>query len=670
MKRYISFTFAIIVLSITLLTTSCGEQKYTVSDTVSQMAASKFPDASAVILLKRREHTFKIRTGLVETGLHEIIFETEIKQVRRVKVLSEKGIDEFGDYYSKTFNSRYREYKIEASITSPSGKTQAVSGSDIHKINVGSNYVQYRVAFPGIEIGSIIEVREKIKSEYPMLSGDWDFGAEVPTVRSEFIFTAPKGTAVRFNLTPKESLTWLEPEADGKYETYTITKEVIPPNHVEKYMSPDHIGNPSLSYLVWNIQNSVVEKTLNLMPGTLKGSSYVMNWKTVGKAFAEYFDPSTWEYEDEATTYRFALDQIIFDLKQMDLGDSDSLLCSLLEYYHEEFQPVEDELFYSISNPEESFVLKEGGPYELAYVLNTLLRKAGMETEIVLVKDADKGLFDSRTPSYDAFNHPLIRVKNNRKTYWVDPFNQYCGLNQLPWMSRGVDGMQIFSNGKYNFVTIPLNPSSANCMNSLTKAKIDKEGNLSCVTTVTLTGQYCLNLRRSCGMDGSERLDEELSKMIKSYYPDMYNGETLDMIMDTGDSITVTFLYLEDGFADVSGNLMNIDFSSWTGSSLINAFESKTRHYDIQFPFLKRESAEINITFPEGARVTEAPAAGELSNEFLEYMRTVTIRENTIKLRRNLTVKTPTIAVKDYSAMRQFATEIFNLDSETIVLEM
>lgn len=668
--KYVFYAFIMIVLSITMLTASCGEQNYTASDTVTEMAASKFPDASAVILLKRREHTFKLRTGLVETGLHEIIYETEIKQIRRVKVLSEKGIEEFGDYLSHTFNNKYQKYEIEASITSSNGKTQKVSDSDIHKIDVGSNYVQYRIAFPGIAIGSVIEVREKIKSEYPMLSGEWDFGAKVPTVRSEFVFTAPKGTKVRFNLTPKENLTWLEPEVDGKYETYTITKEVVPPNHTEKYMSPDHIGNPSLSYLVWNIQNRVIENTLNLMPGTLKGPSYVMNWRRVGKEFAEYFDPVSWEYEDDAATYRFALDQIIFDLKQMDPGNSDSLLCSLLQYYHEEFQPVEDELFYSISNPEESFVLKEGGPYELAYVLNTLLRKSGMDTKIVLVRDADKGFFDSRTPSYSAFNHPLIRVNNNNKTYWVDPFNHYCDLNQLPWMSRGVDGMQIFSTGKHKFITIPLNPSSSNCVHSLTEAEIDKEGNLSCATTVTLTGQYCLNLRRSCGMDGSDRLDEELSEMIKSYYPEMYDGETLEMIMDTGDSITVTFLYLEEGFADVSGNLMNIDFSSWTGSSLINVFENDTRYYDIQFPFLKRESAEISITIPEGARITEAPTAGELSNEFLDYIRIVNIQDNTIKLKRNLTVKTPTIMVKDYSAMRQFATEIYNFDSETVVLEM
>ncbi len=675
MKRTGTFTLAATILLIALSSLSHGEKKYTASDSVIRLAARKFPDASAVILLSRREHTFKIDKVLkkirARSNQYGIHIKTEIKDIWRIKILSEQGIEKFGDYYSDIFNNKFKGFDLEASVTSPGGKKTKVSGDDIHRLEIGRYRSQYRIAFPGLEIGSVIEIREKTKVDGPVLAGRWDFGADVPVIRSEFVLTVPRGVGLRLNLMPKEKLDWLKPEIDGRYETYTITKEIIPSGGTEKFMPPSPIGNPTLNYLVWKIPNSVIEDIFDLTPRSMTSQPYVMNWKTVSTGYSAYFDPKSWESADKAEEYGAELDRIIFELKQNEPGGADSLLQSILDYFHDSFQPIDDDLFYSSGNPEETYVLREGGPWELAYVLNVLLKHSGFQTNIVLVRDADKGLLDRKTPNERAFNHALIRVEHNGKNWSIDPFNHYCDVDELPWMSRGVDGMMLKRDGKYGFLTIPLNPSSMNCFHSLTEAEIDQEGNLSCLTTFTMTGQYCLDLRRLCGLKGGDRLDEEISKLIESNYPDLYDEEeAFTMVKDTGDSIQVTFLYRDEGFADLSGNLMNIDFSLWTGGSLISAFETETRRHDIQFLFLRRESSDIRIRLPEGSRVPEPPSPGELSNDYLEYSRTVGVDGNTVRIRRSLTVKAPTIKVKDYQMMRQFTSEIYQLDSETIVLEL
>ena len=144
------------------------------------------------------------------------------------------------------------------------------------------------------------------------------------------------------------------------------------------------------------------------------------------------------------------------------------------------------------------------------------------------------------------------------------------------------------------------------------------------------------------------------------------------LVMEDEESVAkgLELVLEEEGYADVSGNLINVDITRWVGTTLIDVFESETRKYDIQFPFPSIETSKITLKLPDGATVIEKPSRGELKNDFIDYRRTVDLDGRSIELNRTLTLKVPRIKVADYQVMRQFATEVYDLDTETIVLEM
>jgi hypothetical protein len=410
----------------------------------------------------------------------------------------------------------------------------------------------------------------------------------------------------------------------------------------------------------------VIEDYLGAKRYSFDKTGVVINWKQIGKQYADYFYDDSWQSSRGLTHFVEMFDEIN-DLRS---ENPDSALSSILEYFHEEFKPVNDPFYYGSANPEHAFITREGDPYALAFALNTILKKADFKTNIILVRDSYEGAFDERTPSFSAFNHALIKVILDDRERWIDPFNHYCGVDQLPWFCRGVDGMRVLKTRQHSFIRLSHEPSSKNRICSKTEAEIDKDGNLSGVTTVTMTGQYCLELRKAALIDESRSLGDELSETIKTSYSETYDGESINILVDSGDSIMVMFMFEEEGYADVSGNLMNIDMTRWVGTTLIDVFESETRKYDIQFPFPSIETSKITLKLPDGATVLENPSRGELMNDFIDYRRTVDLDGRSIELNRTLTLKVPRIKVADYQVMRQFATEVYDLDTETIVLEM
>lgn len=638
-------------------------------DDYAHVTVDAYPGQCAVVLNHERSHRFEPYVDLIRTFQYGIFTRTYYEEKMTVKILTEEGLDRYGNFASKIINKEYHDYDVKGRIILPNGKKKNFKKNNMKELAVGRRYIQHRYAFPALEIGSIIEIEEKIKIDAAQLSGEWDFAADVPTLRSTFTFMVPKDTEVKLFMTPKEDLAQITPEKDGKYHVFTIEKENIDPYLDEPFMSPDHIGNPTLRYYVRRLPNYVLESFLDLNQGTLQGDPYRMFWPNIGDAYAAYFNCSSWKEEDKTEKCREELAKTLAGIDLSEASDLEARLYHILEFFHREFQPVEDKWLYATKNPEECFEIKEGGPFELAYALKSIIEHYELPVDVVLTRDLPDGLLDRRTPTYDAFTHALLFVKHNDEEYWIDPFNHHCSVNQLPWECQGVEAFSLSSTGKYAFKNLPIDAAGKNCIKNTCTAKLEESGDLAGRVTMVISGQYLLMLRESINVDSKGDFEKNLKELIEKNFPQSLGSGGMNIVEEKDDELVVTFDYTVPEFAESVGDFVNIDFSAWFKNDLSEVFSGDTRAYDIHIPFPRGNLTKVEIALPDGMVIHEIPQERAIENEWLAYRRSVIGSENSVTFTRNFFVTAPKIPVEKYSGMKESVVEIYNLDREALVLK-
>jgi hypothetical protein len=628
--------------------------------------AANFPDKSAVILADRKVHTWSFA-------------ETTIERAFAVKILTREGIDQFGDFISDVYDKEYYTCDVEATVVSPGGERKRVTPDRIKKVEIGKNQYQYRVAMPGVEIGSIVEIEETARTEYPVTSGEWDFSHRVPTLRSELVFKVPKGACVSFNFTPKNCQRPPSPEIDHKYDSYTITMEVLPPYATEPYMPPDRVGNPTVRYRIWQVTMDDYLRYFNIeydkrlvqwmeeheIPWELP--LVANSWDGIAKSFVKYFDPETWKEDKKASAYRSELKSVIAGMPDSIGTDGIHTIDGILEGFHRIFRPVKEQFFFR--NPEECLDQREGDPFELAYVLKRILEERHLQPSVVLASDVTRGLLDQRSVDPYVLSHPLLLISLEKKQYWIDPFSPECRANQLPWECQGVGALWLKTNEQKSFIVTPIDAASQNHISRREEIEIDQSGRLSGRSRLSLTGQYVLEMRRRAGTEDSRAGAEDLSSVIGRFLPNGAEVDSVTVERNTRDTLIVSCRYSLDAFGRKSGDLMQLDFSDWCGNYVLPAFESQSRKYDVMLPFPDTRSYELRIRIPAGYSVVQRPGDVMREDGSSSYHRSCTGDEPLVVLKRSYAIVTPTVGARDYAPTRAIIEEIRKSDKEAIVLK-
>lgn len=109
---------------------------------------------------------------------------------RRIKILTEKGIDEANielSYYSKNKNESVSSIKANTiNIENGQPVISAITDKDIFDVQVNELYSAKRFALPNVKVGSIIEYSYTKSSEHNFSIDAWNFQHELPTLYSEF----------------------------------------------------------------------------------------------------------------------------------------------------------------------------------------------------------------------------------------------------------------------------------------------------------------------------------------------------------------------------------------------------------------------------------------------------------------------------------------------------
>ncbi len=663
--RISSLIFLLIMLTVQFQ--SCGGEmsksfdilSYMDWDVIKEIKPEDFPDDDAIVLLKRKVHL----TSIFEGGS-----ETEITRIVSIKILREKGLEDLGTYTSDIYRNGTK-YKVEAMVINPDGTKRTVDGENIKKIKIGKNFFQYRIAFPGLEVGSVISLRE-IESinkvgGLPIVSGEWDFASNYYTLHSELVLKMPDVITMKFAFTPKNSEIKPETSEKREYKIYKFTMDNLPGFNAESFMPREFVNNPTVCYFPYKVTFTFVDQ----YRGRMYSWTYIAKWKNALKDIIDYFDPESWEKIKEAKEFTDAMNRLI-DTMRTEIDTSS--LEEVVEYFHSKFDAVENGNF-SISSivPVVVFKDREGEPFGLAYALYRILNELGYKVDIILLRDQDLGEADRRVIDPDQFNHPIVIVRDNENEYAIDPAAKFLGVNQLPWKCQGVKGVEITANRDFFFVTSPVYRCETNLIYRVDTLEVDGGGAIRGRARITLCGQPLYNLWKKAETKDLNGDSDAIRDFVKDVFPVMFSSSDISVSSNRKDSLTIEFSYSADGAFQAVGSLMNMDFSDWFYSPYFSVFSTEKRRYDVLFHYPFVVETSLNVRLPEGYDLFQNVKELSSENDFFLYERRCSVSGSGEELdfKRVFKLLTKKIEVKDYDQAREFINTVKSYDRENIVIK-
>jgi len=90
------------------------------------------------------------------------------------------------------------------------------------------------------------------------------------------------------------------------------------------------------------------------------------------------------------------------------------------------------------------FRRRHGDCKDKAALMVAMLRLAGIDAHVALLRSRDRGGFDSRVPTFAAFDHAIVRVED--PDLWLDGTVLHYGLGELPGGDRGALALVVDEN--------------------------------------------------------------------------------------------------------------------------------------------------------------------------------------------------------------------------------
>ncbi|WP_334126598.1 DUF3857 domain-containing protein [Empedobacter brevis] len=312
---------------------------------------------------------------------------------RRIKILTEKGIDEANiqlSYYSK--NKREAISGIKGSTINIVNGTEQISAIDekeIFEVSINELYSAKKFTFPNVKVGSIIEYTYRKSSEHNFSIDAWNFQHELPTLSSKFrLHNQAYGTY---------SIISIGDALNTKYKGKSSATEWILTN-IPSYKQLRYVYNPQdqserIKIQADNYHTDGAKKTT------------VNAWKDliqdINNQYDSYRNPSA--VKDIAQNIPNGKDEI-------------ETLRNVIHYINTN---VKWNRFYGIIPSRSNKTLlkeKSGSTADMNLLLHEILTAKGFETSLVLFSSRHHGQILFSYPIVNQFNSVLTVVKLNKGT--------------------------------------------------------------------------------------------------------------------------------------------------------------------------------------------------------------------------------------------------------------
>lgn len=634
---------------------SSGWQQPTAEE-LSMKSYPADPDAPAVYLY--REET-------VDDNVH-------IHTVyARVKILSEKGKEMFGDIeipYEAEF-STIRD--VSGRTIHSDGTVIPFTGKPYDKMLVkeGNERVNAKVfSMPDVQVGSILEFRWVLSySDSFFEPPQWYIQQRVPVLKAHyhFVSTDARGGNLRYIVTNEYGhqivanqllYTPVLPPGDKVIEnadgTYDVNVENIPALPHEDYMPPLQ----SLSYrVVFYYSPFRTEEEY---------------WRSLGKYWSEDFN----RFANPSGKIHDAVSGIVAP------GDSDQqkvqkIYAAVMKVENTDFtreHTVEENKAegVKIKTAEDIWAQQRGTSNEITRLFVAMVRATGLKAYGAVVANRDENIFVPGYLYWHQLNDELAIVSISGKEVFFDPGERYCEFAKLDWTHAWAGGVRQTDGGTEIFAT-PGQTYQDNGLDRNAQLTLDANGQVTGLIHLTLTGAQALRWRQA-----ALRGDEE---GVKKRF-----GEDLERSMPPGVQVKVNHFV---GLSDLTYPLMVVVNVSGTlgtatgkhvflpavffeaGNAPLFAETHRENMVDLRYPYMVHD--QFQVTLPPNMTIDGVPQGGDVPYApNADYIAKFVRQGNVFAYGRLLRVANCFYKAEEYPALRGFFQKISASDQAQVALQV
>jgi len=575
-----------------------------------------FPDASAVVLIK----DINLQYG-------RILFVKE-----RIKIINRDGFD-FGTMKIKFTNV----LELKASIYNlENGKIVKtdLTKKDIFIEKVDEDSKITKLIFPNVKEGSVIEVSYKV--EYVTMSRI-NTQYFIPIKKLTIAIENPNYFELRYSQNP---LSDIHLKVIKNPVQYIFTGTNINPLKDEEYV-----------YNINNYRGKVYIERFYLHKG-----EKISNWSDVTEKFNDY-DWFGEELKKSGGIYKN-------DLKRIVESATDTLDLMKSIYFHVQDRMTWDKSYSrGCNNIRKIYIEKEGDMGDINFILISMLRKAGINANPLILSSKNNGYIHA--PTLKRFNCVVAAVEYNDKLYKLDASRENAGFNELSRDLMNGEGLIIYKDDSYKIVPMYSNKLS---------------NRITIVNTTFNTDDLSAN------GDVKMRIDNYLAWKYRDKYGNNKEEKYIENVESNFNLVTITNLKTK-GVDDLEKPIsLSYDFEYNEFIEIINgdiyfkpllyfgrtenSLKEENRKYPLNYgdPVIKKYI--FNYKIPEGYQLKNLPKGKNIYLEddsgSLKY--NINLLNDTIQVILTLTVLNASIPADYYKAIKELFSEHLIISESRIVL--
>jgi hypothetical protein len=330
---------------------------------------------------------------------------------------------------------------------------------------------------------------------------------------------------------------------------------------------------------------------------------------------------------------------------------------------------------YVPQKPSKTVSTKLGDCKDVSTLFVAMAQKAGLKTNLVLVRTNENGINSLRLPSID-FNHCIVRVVLNNKDHFLELTNKYLPFKALPMTLYRAKALVISldknDNETNEIFNLPFNNVLNNSLHTNTVVTVN-DNNKSYISKHIIQGAtksfYSELFSEATTNDVRKKnLEEDInSKLNKTVYLESSSLIANERFKEQIEYITK--FSVEEKLQTV-GNLKIIDVPYIDKIYTRDIINKDNRNYDINYGSyenINEYETEVIINIKDGTKFVEVPE----SKNFVYKDRTYSLqyellKPNSLKITRKAKTSWEDITVSEYPEFKKFVFDIIEAEEQII----
>ena len=545
----------------------------------------------------------------------------------RIKIFRSSAFGEWGNLKIRIDKNGLKKFKaVTYNLVNGSIQKSELDNSQIFKDKSSKYSDIISVAFPNIKEGSIIEFEFSCMYEYAYYPR-WQFQFTIPVLRSEFIYIGPE------------------------HINQLLCGELKPTSHIVKHNGSRH---------EWLMVDVPAFKAEPLMPNE---DAYLSILKV---------DRSrTWGDIAVDLMNRYRVGKILLQdsylngkVKELTAGMTQpAQKIKVLSAFVKETVSWNGVCDFAAYDPHEVVEKKRGSSGDINLLFASLLKKAGLNVNLLFLSTRENGYVLQEFPSSTQFDYVICHISlEDGSELFLDATEKNLPYDMLPSRCFNHKGFLV-SSDKHGWVGIE--PTKREKVSLNVSVLLSTEGQLSGKVNINNDGYAAFSGREKLqGGEESYRKDSFINKLSNVQKSEILNVKDVDKPLLENYDINI------DSYATLSGDLIYFNPVVFLREEA-NPFVLTTRQYPVDFSSIVDKVSVYNITIPDGYSVEELPQSKvfTLPEGAAKYTFNISVNSNKIVVMNRLQINKTLFYQDEYPNLREFYTRLVAKNSENVVLK-